>query len=251
MWDLRSAHLAGDPVLHEIANDPDTGTKKLQPGSPLDSVMRLQQALVDLDWTHRVEPPVLDPASFVIGVYGPVTTKTVLKYKTHYDLRYPPDDPLGFIDGLAGPRTLRLLDLHCLLLEEATVGLAQKAAEVEARTGEQFRDRAVAIIGTRGASTERTGGGTPALPSGLWWHKVLGAAYVRMPFFDHYLRTGDVQHPPELGPLGFPVGDDYEVADGVVRQDFERAYLLWDSQQAQMTTYPEDHGGDVSGGPSF
>lgn len=75
--EFESPRFAGDSVLEEILNDPDTGTKKLQPGSPVESVTKVQQALFELGWTSRIDTPVLDPAVFVIGIYGPLTTKTV------------------------------------------------------------------------------------------------------------------------------------------------------------------------------
>jgi hypothetical protein len=65
--EFKSLRFAGDPVLEEILNDPDTGTKKLQPGSDPDAVRRVQQAFFDLGWTLTVSPPVTDPSIFVIG----------------------------------------------------------------------------------------------------------------------------------------------------------------------------------------
>ncbi len=78
MAEFQSPRFAGDQVLEEILNDPDTGTKKLGPGSPPDSVRRLQQALYDLAWTFKITPPVHEQRDFVVGNYGPLTTKTVV-----------------------------------------------------------------------------------------------------------------------------------------------------------------------------
>ena len=104
--EFRSPRFSGDPVLEEILRDPDTGTKKLGPGSPeAESIKKVQQALFDLMWTQRIDTPVSDPSQFVIGVFGPITTKTALAYKQHYDIQSPPDAPTGFIDhsSVRGP----------------------------------------------------------------------------------------------------------------------------------------------------
>ena len=119
-----SPRFAGDPVLEEILADPDTGTKKLQKGSPKHSVIPVQQARFGLGWSGRIEPPERDAQRFVDGDYGPVTTKTVLKYKEHYDIHFPPLAPTGSFDGFAGPRTLARLDKHCVLLYEAAAAIA-------------------------------------------------------------------------------------------------------------------------------
>ena len=121
--DFRSPRFSGDPVLEEILRDPDTGTKKLGPGSPeAESIAKVQQALFDLMWTQRIDTPVSDPSQFVIGVFGPITTKTSLAYKQHYDIHFPPDAPTGFIDHFVGPRTLDLLDEQCVLFASRVFG---------------------------------------------------------------------------------------------------------------------------------
>ncbi len=48
---FQSPRFEGEPHLLQILNDPDTGLMKLGPGSPPESVRRLQQALFDLGWT--------------------------------------------------------------------------------------------------------------------------------------------------------------------------------------------------------
>ena len=68
MAEFESPRFADDPLLVEILNDPDTGTKKLQPGSPAGSVRTLQQALFDLEWNLRTPLPHLtEPGEFVDG----------------------------------------------------------------------------------------------------------------------------------------------------------------------------------------
>jgi hypothetical protein len=94
-------------------------------------VRKVQQALYDLNWSLLSTPPVPDEAVFVDGDYGPATTNTVLTYKKHYDIHFPPDAPTGTYDGFTGPRTLRALDAQCVLLDEAAAAIEQKAAELQ------------------------------------------------------------------------------------------------------------------------
>jgi len=190
--DFRSPRFSGDPVLEEILRDPDTGTKKLGPGSPeAESITKVQQALFDLMWTQRIDTPVSDPSQFVIGVFGPITTKTSLAYKQHYDIHFPPDAPTGFIDHFVGPRTLDLLDEQCVLFDECDAALASKAAEVAAATGVRHDGPTIPILNTFGAMRIRTDGGVPGILSGLWFRRGLGtASRVFGPIFEEYERRG-------------------------------------------------------------
>ena len=131
MADFQSSRFAGDQLLLAILNDPDTGTLKLGPGSPPDSVKRLQQAVFDLGWTLRIDPPFPDQDQFVIGVYGPVTTKTVLAFKTHHDIHFPPSAPTGFIDGFAGPRTFERLDSDCVPFDASSARSRRRPTRFE------------------------------------------------------------------------------------------------------------------------
>ena len=168
--DFRSPRFSGDPVLEEILRDPDTGTKKLGPGSPeAESITKVQQALFDLMWTQRIDTPVSDPSQFVIGVFGPITTKTSLAYKQHYDIHFPPDAPTGFIDHFVGPRTLDLLDEQCVLFDECDAALASKAAEVAATTGVRHDGPTIPILNTFWCN---------ANPNGRWGTRHLERALV-------------------------------------------------------------------------
>jgi hypothetical protein len=202
--EFRSPRFSGDPVLEEILRDPDTGTKKLGPGSPeAESIKKVQQALFDLMWTQRIDTPVSDPSQFVIGVFGPITTKTALAYKQHYDIHFPPDAPTGFIDHFVGPRSIDLLDEQCVLFDECDAALAAKAAEVAAATGVRHDGPTIPILNTFGAMRIRTEGGVPGILSGLWFRRGLGtASRVFGPIFEEYERRGS-----ETGPLGFPIFD--------------------------------------------
>jgi len=203
-----SSRFAGDPVLEDILNDPDTGTKKLQPGSPPDSVRRLQKALFDLGWTLRIHPPLYEEADFVVGNYGPRTTEAVLAYKTHYDIHFPPAAPVGVIDGLAGPRTFARLDEQCALLDEAIAVINQRIADLNAAGA------AVQPLLQRFATLpiERTSGthslATVAGAQGaILYKRGIGAFEVHGGIYDTYLNQGYAS-----GPFGFPISD--ERADG-------------------------------------
>ncbi|MEV0032248.1 hypothetical protein [Nocardia sp. NPDC050793] len=216
-----------DALLEEILNDPDTGTKKLQAGSPPESVKKVQQALFDLTWTQRIDPPVSDRSQFVIGTYGPLTTKTVKAYKTRYDIRFPPGDPNGFIDGLTGPRTLAKLDRHCVLFDLCDAKLAGKAAEVRNATGREHDSPTLPILGTKGAMRLRSGGGLPGIPSGLWFKKGLGTFEVSGPIFIAYQDKGS-----ESGDLGFPFTDQQAGdAPGRFLQEFEGGEIRFEDGQ--------------------
>lgn len=124
-----SSRFTGVPLLLEILNDPNTGTLKLGPGSDAEAVIPVQQALWDLRWVRHDNPGTLH-SDFVIGVYGPMTSRIVKTYKQHYDLHFPPDAPTGVFDEFAGPRTLRKLDLHCDLFDEGQIFTAQVIQEL-------------------------------------------------------------------------------------------------------------------------
>jgi hypothetical protein len=217
MVEFVSGRFDGDPLLEEILNDPDTGTKKLQPGSPPDSVKRVQQALFDLTWTQRIDTPVSDPTQFVIGTYGPLTLKTVKTYKTHYDIHFPPSAPTGFIDGFAGPRTLAKLDKHCVLFDLCDAKLSGKAAEVKLATGMEHDSPTLPVLGTAGAVRLRSGGGVVGIRSAIWFKKGLGAFLVFGPILEAYESNGS-----ESGDLGFPFTDQLTGdAPGRFFQEFE------------------------------
>ena len=142
---------------------PTPERRSLDRGSPeAESIKKVQQALFDLMWTQRIDTPVSDPSQFVIGVFGPITSKTALAYKQHYDIHFPPDAPSGFIDHFVGPRTLDLLDEQCVLFDECDAALASKAAEVAATTGVRHDGPTIPILNTFGAMRIRTDGGYPA-----------------------------------------------------------------------------------------
>jgi hypothetical protein len=199
---LHSTRFGDDPLLVEILNDPDTGTRKLGSHSPPASVMRLQQALWDLGWVARVEPTIAR-REFVIGAYGPITRKTVVAYKTNYGIHYPPDAPTGFIDAYAGPRTLARLDRHCALLDAAISAFTKLEADDDspfALVVTSGRQRVHPVPGTRGCTTEMWSGEVPIVG---YHHPDAGTFGLQGELEEHYrLRLGG-----PTGPLGFPTSD--------------------------------------------
>jgi hypothetical protein len=240
---FESPRFQGDQLLLDILNDPDTGNLKLGPGSPADSVKRLQGALFDLNWT--VQAGVTDssgfphtPATFVIGIYGPATKTTVLAYKRNYDLHFPPSAPTGFIDEFAGPRTFRKLDPQCAGFDARVAAIEQKAADLRAE------GHSVSLFTSTTAPTTR-----PVLKSNgvrreaddldgdlaiFYCHNLgFGAFEVHGPILDEYLRRGSA-----AGPLGFPISDVHEDDPGFLRSDFERGALLLDVGAGSVSLVP-------------
>ncbi|MFN2587153.1 MAG: S8 family serine peptidase [Actinomycetota bacterium] len=231
--EFESPRFIGNPVLEEILNDPDTGTKKLQKGSDPDAVRAVQQALFDLGWSLRMDPPVASAEEFVDGDYGPATGRAVLAYKTHYNLRFPPDDPNGFVDEFAGPRTLRKLDPQCVLLDEANAAIDTKVAELSVVGVDVSPTGATTIFdnspgAVRPATIAQTNGG-------IFYKRGIGAFEVHGAIFASY----QAEHGSAEGPLGYPVTDEVdnpEVTGGRM-SEFENGVLFWDPASG-VTTEP-------------
>jgi hypothetical protein len=221
---FESPRFADDPLLLDILNDPDTGKKKLGPGSPPGSVRTLQEAVFDLTWNLQTSEPVIRTrAEFVVGVYGPKTTQAVRAFKTRYGIRFPPDDPDGVVDGLAGPRTLARLDRTCVLLDQAIAAIAQKARDLIDRgvdvTFDPMERLATPCEGTSGAWTPAQVAGTFG---GIFFRRGHGEANeVHGNIFDTYLQSF------VRGPLGFPITDEEEINDlpGFVASHFQHGRL--------------------------
>jgi hypothetical protein len=204
-----SPRFAGDPLLVEILNDPDTGTKKLQPGSPPNSVKILQEALFDLTWNLKTSQPLIrERSEFVVGNYGPKTTEAVTAFKTRYDIHFPPSEPTGFIDGFAGPRTFAKLDQACVLLDEAIAAIAQKANElIQAGVDVNFPGSEHLTFPIDGTSGTFTPAHIAGASGAIYFKRHVGAFEVHGNIFDAYLPSG----PP--GPLGFPITDEEDIDD--------------------------------------
>ena len=208
--EFASPRFAGDPLLVAILNDPDTGTMKLEAGSPPDSVRTLQTALFDLTWNRKTSQPlILERSEFVVGIYGPKTTESVKAFKTRFGIHFPPDDPAGFVDGLAGPRTLAQLDRCCVVLDAFIAAIEAKAAaliasgiDVTINTSEL---RTLPIDNTSGTFTPAHIGG---VSGAIFFTRGHGEANeVHGNIYDAYLPTF------ANGPLGFPITDEEDIID--------------------------------------
>jgi len=234
--EFRSARFAGDPLLREIFEDPDSGTRKLGPGSPAASVALVQQALWDLTIVEAVDSQITH-ATFVLGSYGPLTMRAVIAYKTRYDIHFPPDEPVGFIDEFAGPRTLRRLDGHCALLDLAVESILAKARDLQAG--------GMALVlpphpDPAAPTTIPVPGTTGCERSFFLGAEVRGHVYFR-PELDAFEVHGVIDHfyreeaGGPAGPLGFPVSDREDREDGAIAR-FQGGDLVLDAQTGAVTT---------------
>jgi hypothetical protein len=232
--EFESPRFQGDAELFDILNDPDTGTRKLGPGSPPGSVRRLQQALFDLGWTLRIDPPFDDEANFVIGIYGPITTKTVLAYKTHYDIHFPPSAPTGFIDGFAGPRTFQILDHHCVLHDASAEAIEGKAAELREMGVDvqldEIRPTTLPILGTHGCMRSAQIDGQIG---GIWQERDIGAFEVHGPIAEKYVSMHHAG-----GQLGFPTSDVFQEDTDTSRSDFQHGIIRYHVSTDQTEVEP-------------
>jgi hypothetical protein len=218
--EFESPRFQGDPLLLRILNDPDTGTLRLGPGDKGESVLRLQRALFDLNWTLRIDEPVLDESQFVIGQFGPKTWKTVLAYKTHHEIIFP---GAATISGYAGPRTFQRLDRNCVHLDDAIAAIEAKAEDL------RLGGAAVKLDTTPPAT--RTIQGLPTAyryavlddrEGAIYQHAALGVFAIHGPIYTEYERHGG-----PVSRLGSPTSDVYE-ANGGLRADFEHGALQLD-----------------------
>jgi hypothetical protein len=228
MLQFQSPRFQGDALLEDILNDdPNTGTKNLHSGSPSTSVEKVQQALFDLHWPQGNNPPVTDASTFVIGVYGPATTEAVLRYKKHYDLHYPRDDPpgSGLVDGLAGPQTLAHLDAHIALLDEGATAIEAKAQDLQAQGVTVVLDTEVGNVpllslpGVMRFATIAGADGEISFRRGVGAHETHGN-----------IDTEYQRQNGQFGGLGFPTSDEHDDGADVRRSDFEHGALSCDLQ---------------------
>lgn len=229
MVEFQSPRFAGDALLLDILNDPDTGTMKLGPGSPPSSVATLQDALFDLMWNLRTSEPVIhDRSEFVVGIYGPKTTQAVTAFKTRYGIHFP-SDPTAAIDGFAGPRTLARLDQTCVILDKCIERIATKANELISRgvdvTFDENARLTLPFDGTSGSFSPAQIAGTDGA---IFFKNHLGEANeVHGAIYQHYLQTF-VQ-----GPLGFPITDEEDLID---LQGFRISHFEHGRIRIDMTT---------------
>jgi hypothetical protein len=219
--DYKSARFAGDPLLEQILNDPDSGDVKLGPGSPADSVRPVQQALVDLGWPFRVDPPILaDP--FADGDFGTKTTNTVLRYKHQYDIHFPPTAPTGLIDGFVGPRTMSRLDGHIAFFDESAIAIDAKIAALQAAGVSVAPDPVGGEVDTivLGHFTVMRFVVVDGAQGAIFNTHDIGAFEVHGNLFAAYM--------PRQDALGMPTSDEHDGPPGTRESDFELGVLRCD-----------------------
>jgi hypothetical protein len=233
---MTSPRFVGDDLLQAVFDDPDTGRLKLGPGSPRGAVRRVQLAFWDLGFAAQGAPG-MPKATFTDGGYGAGTKNTVLIYKSQYNLRFPPDDPAGIIDDFAGPRTMRKLDLHVGLLDEAVVAIEAKSFEVAAAAIFTILDTDPELptthpeIGTRGCSRRGTLNGEPAE---FFYKRGLGTHVLTGPILTEFRS----QLGPVL-PLGFPTMDVTDPAAHELTATFEHGRISVDAAGQTHTIIDE------------
>lgn len=241
---FESPRFADDDDLFDILNSGDTGEKKLAPGlpNPQGAVLRVQQALWDLFWV-RTTSPGTRLGEFVIGTYGPKTEAATLAYKAQYDIRFPPGDPNGLLDGLTGPRTLERMDKHCHHLDRATAAHLAKFEEliaagtrVELAVDESDSDAPMTrpIVGTTGATRQVF---LSDDTSGHIWYRDGAAAHLLFGGFEEQYRSPEIGGP--TGRLGFPVTDQTDDGTGRAMATFEGGTLVWAPGAAPEVTFDD------------
>jgi hypothetical protein len=220
-----SARFVGDAFLQQIYDDPDTGGVKLGPGDThTSSVLLVQQALVDLGWPERANPPVTE--NIAIGTFGPLTTRVVLTYKRHYGIVFPPESPTGFIDEFVGPRTLRKLDVQIAFWDESAVAIAAKIELL--RLGGMVIDipspRQTVLLGhnsiLRKVNVDNGIGG-------IFNTFDIGCFEVHGPIFEHFWSRMDL--------FGMPTSDQYENDAGHQQSDFRNGSITYDPISGEVS----------------
>jgi hypothetical protein len=254
--DFLSQRFAGNAVLEQILNDPDTGQLKLGPGGDRDAVSLVQQALWDLRWVLAFSPST-EHQNFVIGIYGPITSNVVKSFKQRFDIHFPPSAPTGLIDEFAGPRTLAKLDRQCDRFDESAAATDQLIDDLEAEV--TITDADVEhpglpptrpVLGTTGVKRPvTTSDGSSSQIGSLFHKRGLGAFLVDGPIFEKYFELGSA-----AGSLGFPTTGIFVDDDGETRRcDFERGSIQQLSDRELVVTSTGDPVGSVdpSGEDSF
>ena len=226
-----SSRFAGNALLDDILNDPDSGYAKLQPGSPADAVRPVQQALADLGWPGFLDPPVLT-WPFADGNYSPDMTRIVMAYNHHHNIHFPPGFQPGLIDGSVGPRTLRRLDWQMDFFDQSVVAIEAKFGQLQSAglniawdpqggdttgivMGHNACMRFVLVDGTQGAIFNTFG---------------VGAYEVHGVIFSGYM--------PQQDMLGMPISDEVEGDEGTRESEFELGTLRYftDETETEQTT---------------
>ena len=201
----------------------------------------VQQAVLDLYWVEPWQGPgtVLTQSQFVDGDYGPWTEATVLAYKRHYDIHYPPSAPTGTFDGFTGPATMKSLDKHCTLLDEAAAEIIRHVDDLNDRGLVGSVDLAdpdgvgriaIPIRGSAGGyRTAFVNGDTATIA----YKRDIGARELHGPIFYKWTAyetpAGDA-----TGAIGFPTSD-VSSSGSVATAMFERGMITHDSSTDATT----------------
>ncbi len=226
--DFVSTRFVGDPFLQAIFDSPDTSTLHMAAGDThTDSVRRVQQALTDLGWPARCEPPIYE--DIVIGIYGPLTTRVVQTYKTHYGIIYP---GATTITGTLGPQTIRKLDVQIAFWDESVAAINAKIAALRAgglAVDDTVDSRYIVLLGHNSIVRYLRIDNTEA---GIFNTFDVGCFEVHGNIFNEYWPMMDV--------LGMPVSDEYATPEGYRRSDFLHGSLFCDPSDGVVWSSSND-----------
>lgn len=215
-----SPRFAGNALLQQILDDPDTGTVKLQQGSPADAVTPVQKALLDLRWPAEAVPPVpLD--GFDDGAFGTNTENTVLAYKRCFRVVFPGDH---VIDGYVGPRTLWLLDKHITWYDSLLTEVDGFIADLQASGAAVVPGDATKAIRQPALKRDVTVDGVPAA---VFNSRDTEPVLVRSPILGAYLDR--------VRSFGAPVSEEQDGPDGTREQVFQFGTLRHDPATGQVS----------------
>lgn len=214
-----SPRFAGNALLQQILDDPDTGTVKLQPGSPADAVRPVQKALLDLRWPAEVVPPV-PLAGFDDGAFGGNTESTVLAYKRCFRVVFP---GASAIDGFVGPRTLWLLDKHITWFDSLLAEVDGFIADLQASGATVVAGDAAKAIRQPALKRAVTVDGVDAA---VFNSKDTEPVLVRSPILEAYLDR--------VRSFGAPVSEEQDGPDGTREQLFQFGTLRHDPGTGQV-----------------
>jgi hypothetical protein len=218
--EFMSPRFAGNALLQQILDDPDTGTVKLQPGSPADAVKPVQKALLDLRWPAEAVPPV-PLAGFDDGAFGGNTERTVLAYKRTFRVVFP---GAGSVDGFVGPRTLWLLDKHITWFDSLLTEVDGFIADLAASGASVVPGDAAKAIRQPALKRDVTVDGVEAA---VFNSADTEPALVRSPILAAYLDR--------VRSFGAPVSEEQDGPDGTRDQLFQFGTLRHDPATGQVS----------------
>ena len=214
-----SPRFAGNALLQQILDDPDTGTVKLQPGSPADAVRPVQKALLDLRWPAEAVPPV-PLAGFDDGAFGGNTESTVLAYKRCFRVVFP---GAPSVDGFVGPRTLWLLDKHITWFDSLLAEVDGFIADLQAAGATVVPGNAAKAIRQPALKRDVTVDGVDAA---VFNSQDTEPVLVRSPILEAYLDR--------VRSFGAPVSEEQDGPDGTRDQMFQFGTLRHDPGTGQV-----------------